>query len=68
MVQKRANPLKLGKMLQNDNIGYLAAQSGFDTAENGPSKAWVTGIPLHQYIGVPVYRYSGTSVARTGKT
>ena len=41
-------------MLQNE---YLLLEIGFDTAENGPSKVWVTGILVYRYTDIPVYRY-----------
>ena len=44
-------------MLRNKS---LVAKIGFDTAENGPSKVSVTGIPVDRY------RYTGIGIARTG--
>ena len=36
-------------MLQNET---LVAKIGFDTAENGPSKVWVTGTLVYRYIDI----------------
>ena len=52
-VQKRANLVDLEKAKKC----AFSRNIGLDTAESGPSKLWVTGIPAyrhHQYRCVPV--------------
>ena len=44
-VQKRANLVELEKCRKNN---HFVAKIGFDTAESGPSKNWVTGIPVYR--------------------
>ena len=62
-MQSRAYLLELEKVLKLFKPKPLVANIGFDAAENGPSKVWVTGIPVIQLsvlvnrYGISVYRY-----------
>ena len=38
------------------------AVTGFDRAENGPSKVWVTDLPVYRYTGIPVIPVQGPPV------
>ena len=52
--QKRSNLVELEKC--SKVMVPSVAKTGFDTAESGPSKVWVSGIPVHRYKHCP-YRY-----------
>ena len=46
-VQKRINLADLEKCCK---ASLTVATIGFDTAENGNSKVWVTGVPVHRCL------------------